>query len=237
MFSSSWGVCWTLLGINSQGAFGEICVAKWRGTTVAAKTILAPLANNPQIVWVSSAADDFGFFHEDCTKLKSSNIMACLQNLYHTHRRSLPFLLCHQWLPEYYLLKIVKQSLSSLCDGEQEGVHWWTGNAGTTLSSKCSAIPWCSHKNPPPSHGYRISSQSKNSLSLFCWRVMWHMMVRGILTCHVKSQTAGDRSLIFYCKCQHVRVCVVCLTTKDTHILGHSWSWKWPNAILVQTAW
>ncbi|CAM6023059.1 unnamed protein product [Sphagnum balticum] len=35
---------------NSQGAFGEICVAKWRGTTVAAKTILAPLANNPQIV-------------------------------------------------------------------------------------------------------------------------------------------------------------------------------------------
>jgi hypothetical protein len=33
-----------------EGAFGEICVAKWRGTTVAAKTILAPLANNPQIV-------------------------------------------------------------------------------------------------------------------------------------------------------------------------------------------
>jgi hypothetical protein len=33
-----------------KGAFGEICVAKWRGTTVAAKTILAPLANNPQIV-------------------------------------------------------------------------------------------------------------------------------------------------------------------------------------------
>jgi len=81
--------------------------------------------------------------------------------------RSLPFLLCHQWLPEYYLLKIVKQSRSSLCDGEQEGVHWWTGNAGTTLSSQCSAIPWCSHKNPTPSHGYRISSQSKNSLSHF----------------------------------------------------------------------
>jgi predicted Ser/Thr protein kinase len=33
-----------------KGAFGEIYVAKWRGTTVAAKTILAPLANNPQIV-------------------------------------------------------------------------------------------------------------------------------------------------------------------------------------------
>ena len=41
------------LQISWQGAFGEIKVVKWRGTTVAAKTILSHLTSDQKIVWVS----------------------------------------------------------------------------------------------------------------------------------------------------------------------------------------
>lgn len=34
---------------NSQGAYGEVYLVKWRGTEVAAKTIRASIASNPMV--------------------------------------------------------------------------------------------------------------------------------------------------------------------------------------------